>query len=100
MRVRREIQDTNYLKVHLGRFRFFFYRQYDLVSLINDVLIGLAFVAGSILNFMDSMVTFGNILYLLGSLFLLARPLLKIIHNSTLSGLNDNKKQKTYKLKR
>ncbi|SFE26529.1 YrhK-like protein [Lentibacillus persicus] len=79
-----------YHDLKAGRFRLYFRRKYRLISLSNDLLIGFFFITGSILNFFTATASFGSIAYLLGSIFLASRPILKIIHNT---GLKDDYKE-------
>ncbi|WP_339227812.1 YrhK family protein [Oceanobacillus sp. FSL K6-2867] len=59
----------------------YFKKKYTFFQLVGDVLVGIFFVTGSILNFFSSTELFGSIAYLLGSLSLTIRPLLKILRN-------------------
>ncbi|WP_227938356.1 YrhK family protein [Alkalihalobacillus deserti] len=72
------------LEVKVGRFRLYFKKRYKLITTVNDLLIGMLFVAGSCLNFYSATETFGNVLYLCGSLFLVGRPGLRIMHDASL----------------
>ncbi|RKL67157.1 hypothetical protein CR203_11640 [Salipaludibacillus neizhouensis] len=96
-----KIRETEeYIDVKAGRFRIFFRKRYRLITTLNDLLIGLFFVAGSCLNFFTSTEIIGSIFYLCGSLFLASRPVLRIMHNTSLrnemkhsSNYNPTKKQ-------
>ncbi|WP_101842644.1 YrhK family protein [Halobacillus sp. Marseille-P3879] len=83
-------EDKNYLDLKAGRFRVFFWKRYKFISLFNDVLVGVFFITGSSLNFFSITALWGNLCYLLGSLFLGTRPVLKFIHDTTLK--NEAKK--------
>ncbi|MFG6147683.1 YrhK family protein [Halobacillus sp. B23F22_1] len=76
-------EGKNYLDLKAGRFRVFFRRRYKFISLFNDVLVGVFFITGSSLNFFSGTALYGNACYLLGSLFLGTRPVLKFIHDTT-----------------
>ncbi|WP_209488416.1 YrhK family protein [Halobacillus andaensis] len=54
------------------------------------MLVGVFFIAGSTLNFFSVTALYGNTCYLLGSLFLGARPVLKFIHDTTLKNETKN----------
>ena len=60
----------------------YFKQKYRFLQLAGDVLVGIFFVSGSIMNFFDATALYGSIAYLLGSLSLTIRPLLKIIRNT------------------
>ncbi|MFC5713017.1 YrhK family protein [Thalassorhabdus alkalitolerans] len=80
-----QIQEgKEYLDVKAGRFRLYFYRRYKVITVINDLLIGILFVTGSLLNFSSQTEIFGMVAYLLGSIFLFIRPLLRLIRNTSL----------------
>jgi hypothetical protein len=53
-------------------------RRYEVLSIVNDILIGLWFVAGSILFFSDDLATTGTWLFLVGSIELLIRPIIRL----------------------
>ncbi|ERN55135.1 YrhK family protein [Alkalihalophilus marmarensis] len=73
-----------YLDVKLGRMRIYFDKRYRVISTINDLLIGILFVIGSILNFFDQAEKIGLICYLAGSTFLVVRPILRLMHSASL----------------
>ncbi|MCT1578738.1 YrhK family protein [Oceanobacillus kimchii] len=60
----------------------YFQEKYNFLQLIGDVLVGIFFVTGSILNFFAITDFYGNVAYLLGSLSLTIRPLLKILRKT------------------
>ncbi|MGN7313376.1 YrhK family protein [Alkalicoccobacillus gibsonii] len=74
----------NYLSLKLGQFRFYFRKRFRIISTANDILIGLFFVTGSILNLFPDTSSMGPYLYLAGSLLLLSRPILRIIHDGSI----------------
>lgn len=53
-------------------------RRYEVLSIVNDLLIGLWFVVGSILFFSETTTTAGTWLFLIGSIELLIRPLIRL----------------------
>lgn len=67
-------------ELDVGRFEIFFRKRYRLLSIINDLTLGLWFTVGSIMFFWSATQTLGTLLFLLGSLQLLGRPILKLIH--------------------
>lgn len=53
-------------------------RRYEVVSIVNDILIALWFIAGSVLFFDDALVTTGTWFFLVGSAELLIRPVIRL----------------------
>ncbi len=70
--------DTKDISIAGQSLEIYFKEKYASLQLLGDILVGIFFVSGSILNFFQSVSLYGNILYLLGSLSLTIRPLLKI----------------------
>ncbi|WP_233548877.1 YrhK family protein [Clavibacter lycopersici] len=52
--------------------------KYEVASIVNDVMVAAWFVAGSILFFSESTTTAGTWLFLLGSIQLMIRPLIRL----------------------
>ncbi|EHK87894.1 YrhK family protein [Saccharomonospora azurea] len=67
------------LTVTFGHEELILRRRYELVSIGNDLLIALWFVVGSVLFFWTSTTTAGTWCFLLGSLQLLARPVIRLV---------------------
>ncbi|MGB7450032.1 MAG: YrhK family protein [Ornithinimicrobium sp.] len=59
--------------------------RYEVISIVNDLLIGLWFIVGSILFFFESTTTAGTWLFLLGSVQLIVRPLIRLHRRVNLS---------------
>lgn len=53
-------------------------RRYEVLSIVNDLLIGLWFVVGSILFFSEATTMAGTWMFLIGSIELLIRPLIRL----------------------
>ena len=68
------------LDIRLGSSRIIFKKQCKLTKTINDLLIGLFFVFGSVLTFLDFTIL-GTVLYFSGSLILACRSILSITEN-------------------
>ena len=51
---------------------------YETISIVNDVMVALWFVIGSILFFSDDTTTAGTWLFLIGSVQLLIRPVIRL----------------------
>lgn len=73
-------EDHDFLNLQMGKFEVAFNKRYRFISLLNDLTLGLEFLIGSILFLFESTKTLGNILFIIGSLQLLGRPIIKIIH--------------------
>jgi hypothetical protein len=66
------------LTVRVGDDEFVIRRRYETLSIANDVLIALWFVAGSVLFFWESTARAATWLFLLGSIEFLVRPLIRL----------------------
>ena len=69
------------VELKAGRLRIYFQNRYNLISLINDFLVGIMYIFGSLAPMMGFPSQYGTYLYLAGGVFLTMRPVLKIIHN-------------------
>lgn len=58
---------------------------YKLLYQINDVVLGLLFLIGSFMFFKDSTMFTGTVLFVIGSVQMLIRPVISIIHDFHLS---------------
>lgn len=67
--------------IKAGGFRVYFQNYYTIISLGNDLLTGALYLIGSLLATFTEMETVPMYLYIFASLFLLMRPILKIIHS-------------------
>lgn len=70
--------DSNALVLHLGHEELVVRQRYETLSIVNDVLIGLWFLVGSFLFFSDSTVTAGTWLFVIGSVEMLIRPVIRL----------------------
>jgi hypothetical protein len=70
--------DDHSLHLRLGGEELVVRQRYESASIANDILIGLWFVVGSALFFNASTETAGILLFLLGSLQMLARPAIRL----------------------
>ena len=66
------------LTLTIGREELTIRRRYEVVSIVNDVLVALWFVVGSVLFFSDATTTAGTWCFLIGSIELLIRPLIRL----------------------
>ena len=67
--------------VKVGKFRLYFQNYYTIISLTNDILTGILYLAGSILSAFTDFERVPMYLYIFASFFLLMRPILKIMNN-------------------
>ncbi|MHA7282514.1 YrhK family protein [Arthrobacter sp. TMS2-4] len=71
----------NDLDLDFGNTELVLHNRYETLSIVNDVLIALWFIAGSILFFNESTTTAGTWLFLAGSIELLIRPVIRLSRN-------------------
>jgi hypothetical protein len=64
--------------LHIGREELVIRQRYEVLSIVNDLLIALWFVVGSVLFFWNSTVEAGTWLFLLGSVQLMIRPIIRL----------------------
>jgi hypothetical protein len=76
--IRDESNRSRPLVLRVGRDELLVRRRYEVASIINDLLIGLWFAVGSILFFSPATSRAGTWLFLVGSLQLLIRPLIRL----------------------
>lgn len=57
------------------------HNRYEVLSIVNDILVALWFIIGSILFFQESTTTAGTWLFLIGSIELLIRPVIRLSRN-------------------
>lgn len=69
---------NNSVTLRIGHDELVIRRRYEALSIVNDILTALWFIAGSILFFSDSTATAATWLFLLGSLELLLRPAVRL----------------------
>jgi hypothetical protein len=80
------------LTIRLGRDELVIRQRYEIISIANDLLIALWFVAGSILFFWEATTRAATWMFLLGSLEFLARPAIRLarrVHLRRLHGAGD-----------
>ncbi|AUZ89394.1 hypothetical protein CVO76_12010 [Arthrobacter agilis] len=69
------------LDVPLGGRELVLHNRYEVLSIVNDILVALWFIIGSILFFQESTTTAGTWLFLIGSIELLIRPVIRLSRN-------------------
>jgi hypothetical protein len=73
----------------MGREELVIRRRYEVLSIINDILVAIWFLAGSILFFSESTTYAGTWLFVLGSVELLIRPVIRLARRVHLQRLPD-----------
>lgn len=75
------------LDIYWGKHEIIIGQRYEFFYTLNDIFIALWFIIGSILFFTESTVTIGTWLFLIGSIQLLIRPIIRIVRNIHLKRL-------------
>lgn len=70
-----------YADFHLGKHEFFIKKNYEMLNTINDFLLGFWFLVGSICFYFEHLKSWGVTLFVLGSIQMLIRPTIRLIHN-------------------
>ncbi|GHC81545.1 hypothetical protein GCM10007079_21630 [Nocardiopsis terrae] len=73
------------LTVHIGHEELVVRQRYEALSILNDILIALWFIAGSIMFFFPEWTVAGTWCFLAGSVELLIRPLIRLGRQVNLS---------------
>ncbi|TQL70295.1 YrhK-like protein [Nocardioides albertanoniae] len=66
------------IRLHIGHEEIVLRRRYELLSITNDIAIAVFFIVGSVLFFHESTTTAGTWLFLIGSVELLVRPMIRL----------------------
>ena len=69
---------TPTLTLHIGHEELIIRQRYEVLSIVNDLLIGTWFIIGSILFFYESLAYIGTWLFLIGSIEMMIRPLIRL----------------------
>ncbi|WP_129668280.1 YrhK family protein [Phytoactinopolyspora endophytica] len=73
-----EHADEQGLTIRVGREELIIRQRYEAASIVNDILIALWFIVGSVMFFSDDWTTAGTWCFLAGSVELLIRPLIRL----------------------
>lgn len=84
------IENKKSVEVRLGKYGLFFNKNYRYIFIFNEILLGIEFSVGSVFFLFESTKTAGIILFIIGSVQLLIRPILKILHAVTISDVSDD----------
>lgn len=82
----------NDIEFRIGHDEVVLRQRYEVASIVNDLLVAVWFVIGSVLFFSDSTATAATWLFLIGSVQLMVRPMIRLsrkIHIQRLSGSSD-----------
>jgi YrhK-like protein len=80
---------TGPLTIHIGHDELIIRKRYEVLSIVNDILVALWFIVGSILFFSDATTIAGTWCFLAGSIELLIRPLIRLsrrVHLTRIAG--------------
>lgn len=92
-KIRTKDQGDRYdLEIVGSKFTLYFKGKYAIIQLIGDILVGISFVTGSILNLAGAPSVYGNVAYLIGSLSLTVRPTIKVIRKALIYNRNKDGK--------
>ncbi|MGP9683362.1 MULTISPECIES: YrhK family protein [unclassified Brachybacterium] len=78
------------LVLHLGRDELIIRQRYETLSILNDVLIGIIFLIGSLLFFSEATMTLATTLFVIGSALMLVRPLIRLTRRVHLTRIHDD----------
>lgn len=76
------------LTIRIGPQELVVRRRYEAASIVNDVLIGLWFLIGSVFFFFDSLTRAGTVLFVIGSVEMLIRPVVRLARHLHLQRLH------------
>jgi len=76
------------LTIRIGPQELVIRRRYEAGSIVNDVLIGLWFLIGSVFFFFDSLTRAGTVLFVIGSVEMLIRPVVRLARHLHLQRLH------------
>jgi hypothetical protein len=77
------------LSITIGDEELVIRHKYEVASIVNDIMVAAWFVAGSLLFFSESTTTVGTWLFLLGSIQLMIRPLIRLARRVHLTRIGD-----------
>lgn len=78
-------KDNKELDLHLRKVELKVTSIYKLLYQINDLVLGLVFLTGSFLFFRDDTMFAGTVLFVIGSIQMLIRPVISVVHDFHLS---------------
>ncbi|WP_406139630.1 YrhK family protein [Streptomyces sp. NBC_01089] len=69
------------LTLHIGREEVVLRRRYEVASILNDILVAVWFIVGSVMFFSEDWTTMGTWCFLIGSIELLIRPVIRLFRH-------------------
>lgn len=66
------------LLIHIGHEELVIRKRYEVASIVNDILIAVWFTIGSVFFFFESLTFAGTVLFVMGSIQLLIRPVIRL----------------------
>ena len=69
---------TTTLELHIGPEELVIRNRYEVLSIANDILIGIWFLVGSCFFFVESLMFAGTVLFVIGSIEMLIRPVIRL----------------------
>ncbi|MBB3140923.1 YrhK family protein [Halomonas organivorans] len=70
--------DSDTVTLHFGHDELIIRQRYEVISIVNDILIGTWFIIGSIFFFYESLAYDGTWLFLIGSIEMMIRPIIRL----------------------
>ncbi len=70
--------DSEQIEFRIGREEIVLRRRYEIASIVNDILVALWFIVGSVLFFWEATTRLGTWMFLAGSIQLLIRPAIRL----------------------
>lgn len=93
-RVKRKDHENGFdIEIDQGRFRIRFAQYYYIVQWIADAVIGCFFIAGSVMNLLGTPPPYSNIAYLIGSLAMIVRPVIRVIRHISIRRPQDEEEE-------
>lgn len=74
--------------LHIGNDELVIRQRYTVLSILNDILVGLWFVIGSVFFFYESLTYVGTWFFVIGSIELLIRPIIRLSRQVHLKRIN------------
>ncbi len=87
----RDERGKNDLVFHFGHEELVIRKRYEALSIANDVLIGLWFLVGSFMFFSETLQFAGTVLFVIGSLEMLMRPVIRLARHVHLQRVSDER---------
>ncbi|MFZ0368142.1 MAG: YrhK family protein [Halobacillus sp.] len=81
----------------MGKHDLFFKKSYEVLYTVNDFLLGLWFLIGSVCFYFEAAKTWGVSLFVLGSLQMLIRPTIRLAHRIHLKNIYRREYEKQQK---